>query len=278
MTLEQEYKDYRAGKKTKKDFLDDVIEYVYIEIGKNRKIEPGDFIVEFIPKAETLLLNYIESKCSFTHYINNNIKWGILSFSKRYIEHIENQYAYQHYSFHEFDNLEIADHTPSYNISPAAKKVLTIDNGEIERQILKKRLKIFALKNAKHLNDEQINLLAPLIETSPEWLIESINRLQEECKNKNPIREYQQHRYNRLFMSIIKDQCKILQIDDKKEKEKLKNSIALKQRRKEILYMQMINRRSGPKNEDIAKLLGIPKGTVDSSLFYMKKHLNTLLK
>ena len=66
-------------------------------------------------------------------------------------------------------------------------------------------------------------------------------------------------------------------MEDGYEKDLLFEKMLEKQKRKESLNKKLMKRNCGPKNEEIAQILDIPKGTVDSSLFYLKKALESLL-
>lgn len=164
-----------------------------------------------------------------------------------------------------------------YKISDQASKILSITGGKITKDSSKKRLEIFTLKNSRILNYEQIKILAPLFDRSPEWLFETKEKLDELCIKRVKNREYLKERFNRLFLEITREQKKLSIMEDGYEKDLLFEKMLEKQKRKENLIIKLKKRNCGPKNEEIAHILDIPKGTVDSSLFYLKKALESLL-
>lgn len=279
MVLEKVYESYLSGDLKYRELKEKVLEYAYKQVERDRYIEAGDFILRFIPKVDGVLERYNSDFASFKHYINSHIKWLMFSFSKEYKSYKEKSDAYSIHNTATYkDHLSLADERPEYKISPRAKQLLSIKDGSIYKKSSRKRLEIFTLKNIRNIEKEQIEIIAPLINRSVTWLFKQKEYLGQLCEKRISNRNYLQSRYNRLFIEITKDQQKLLEMGDSYEKELLYNNLCDKQRRKRELLEKLKHRNCGPKNDEIAKLLNIPKGTVDSSLYYMKKSLSTLLK
>lgn len=279
MVLEKVYEDYVSGDLKYKELKERVLEYAYQQVEKDRYIEAGDFILRFIPKLDSVLERYNSEYASFKYYINSHIKWLMFSFSKEYKSFKEKSDAYTIHNAATYrDQLSLTEERPEYHISPRAKQLLAIKDGIIYKKSSRKRLEIFTLKNIRNIEKEQIEIIAPLINRSVSWLFNQKEYLSQLCEKRISNRDYLQSRYNRLFIEITKDQQKLLEMNSGYEKELLYKTLCDKQRRKRELLEKLKHRNCGPKNEEIAKLLNIPKGTVDSSLYYMKKSLSTLLK
>lgn len=279
MELEKVYEEFLSGNISKEKCKEMILEYAYTKVEKDRYIEAGDFILKMLPKVDGILDRYNSSASSFKHYINSHIKWLMFSFSKEYKSYKERSDAYIIHNTADYkDSLILAEERPEYKISPRAKEILSIKDGNIKKRSSRKRLEIFVLKNARNLNTEQIEVIAPLIGRTPSWLFKQSEYLKSISEKRVANREYLQKRYNRLFIEITKDHKRLTEIDDPYDRERLLRSVKDKQRRKDELLHKLRARNCGPKNEEIAKLLDIPKGTVDSSLYYMKKSLSALLK
>ncbi|MBN2618295.1 MAG: hypothetical protein JXR64_08305 [Spirochaetales bacterium] len=278
MILESAFKNYKEGTLEKEKFKNTVIEYAYSQVLKDKYIEAGDFIMTFIPKCDYIVDSYNEELASFTHYINKHIKWLMFSFSKNYVIERDKSDAYNTHYVTEFkENLYVMEENCEYKISPDAQKILSIKDGKILKDASRKRLEIFTLKNARNLSPEYIELIAPLLNRTVDWLYDIKEKLETICEKRVANRDYLQLRYNRLFIEITKDQKRILESQDIYEKDILGKRILEKTRIRDAIKEKIEFRNCGPKNEEIAKMLGIPKGTVDSSLFYMKKSLQSLL-
>lgn len=278
MNLDERYKMFVNGQCNEDILREDVLSYAYKQVTRDKYIEAGDFILEFIPKVNNILTNYKPELASFKHYINKHIKWLMYSFSKDYIQKKEKREAYQYHYIAEFKNMiTLSEENTQYKITQNAKDLLSIKDGCILKESCRKRLEIFTLKNSRNLTPEQISILVPLLKRTQEWFYNIKEDLDSKCIDRIANRDYLQQRYNRLFIEITRDQGKLLNMDNGEEKEILYNKMREKQKRKNSINEKLKSRNCGPKNEEIAKLLGIPKGTVDSSLFYMKKTLLTLL-
>lgn len=278
MNLESSYEMFVNGLNKKESLKEDVLSYAYKQVSRDKYIEAGDFILDFIPRVDTIIENYNPLLASFKHYINRHIKWLMFSFSREYVKKKEKSDAYQYHYIAEFKNsLSLAEEKTEYKISDKAIKLLSIENGSITKESSRKRLEIFTLKNSRTLTSDQISILAPLLGRSTDWLYKVKEELDKNCISRIENRDYLQQRFNRLFIEITKDQKKLTNMEDSNEKDILFEKMMDKQKRKTSLSQKLKTRNCGPKNEEIAKILGIPKGTVDSSLFYMKKSLLTLL-
>jgi len=278
MNIKKSYELFTKGLIKKKSFQDDILKYVYRQVERDKYIEAGDFILDFIPKVSSIIENYDANLSSFQHYINRHIKWMMFSFSKVYIQEKEKSEAYQyHYIAECKESFFFMEEESEYKISEKALKLLSISNGKITKESSRKRLEIFTLKNSRTLTSDQISILAPLLDRTPEWLYNVKQKLDKKCENRIKNREYLQERHNRLFIEITKDQKRLTNMEDSYEKELLFEKMRNKQERKSRINEKLKKRNCGPRNEEIALLLNIPKGTVDSSLFYMKKALKSLL-
>ncbi len=278
MELENKYQLYLEKRLSKDQLKEEIIKYAYYALINDKYIEAGDFILELIPNLDSIIDKYNNNLLQFDHYIKTHIKWIKHSFSKKYVKEKENVNAYSIYINSEYKLVsEVMEETQEYSITNNAKKLLSINNGIIEKESLRNRLEIFALKNSRNLTEEQILIIAPLLSRSPEWLFNKKEELEMQCVKRVENREYLKRRYNRLLMEIAKLQGQLECENNDKSRYKLLNKIDVLTLRKNELIIQISSRNCGPKNDEIAKILGIPKGTVDSSLFYIKKALESLL-
>jgi hypothetical protein len=279
MKLEISYKLFKNGNCSMGHLKNCILEYAYKQVSRDKYIEAGDFILVFIKKVESIINNYNSDLAGFNHYINRHIKWLMFSFNRSYIEDKEKRDAYNsHYIAEYKEQYKKESHNPDYTISANALRILSVENGVIKKQSQRKRLEIFVLKNSRNLTSAQIELLAPLLKRSKEWIYSHKESLDKKCEERIYNREYLKQRFNRLFIEITRDQHKLTIMKDGREKDLLFNKMIDKQRRKNELNEMLKKRNCGPKNEEVAIALGIPKGTVDSSLFYMKKALESLLQ
>lgn len=276
MNLEESYNYYQEGLVSFKELKREVLEYSYSIASRDKYIEAGDFILIMIPKVEQIIMEFNPQLSKFINYLNRHIKWLILQCNKEYIKKRDKTEAFHYHEVAKYkENLVCKESTPVYRVTTDMESFLKLKKGEITSNSMRRRILILSLKNSRLLSDDLIEELSKLLGCTREWLIEKkeyLNRLGE-SRLKN--REYLQERCNRLFIDITKDQEKILKCHTLEEKQEILLKLEEKRERLHRLQETLTNRSYGPKNEDIAKLLDIPKGTVDSSLFYIKKKLES---
>lgn len=277
MKINNLYKGYKDKDVSFEKLRDSIIEYAYVKVSWDKNIEAGDFLVLFIPITEDIIKNYNPQLCEFSHYINRRIDWLKIQLKTEHIKKTEKQLAYQGVNHMEcIEKLEVKESTPLYRVTDRAKIFLKIVNGEINKKSTKKKFLIFVLKCSRLLDENLITSICNLYGEPKSWLYNYKDQLDKMGEERIKNREYLVHRNNRLFMEINRDEQRLIDMDDGPEKERVYKKLIEKRSRK-IDIQDTLNRRSyGPKNDEIAKVLNIPKGTVDSSLFYMKKELTSL--
>lgn len=279
MNIGESYKLYKNGQISREYLKDEVLCYAYMQVSRDKYIEAGDYILDFLPKVDSIIDNYKPNLASFTHYVNKHIKWFMFSFKRKLNKNRENSSAYQYQYVAEYrETFSLTEQTTEYNITENAKNILLVEDGTITKEAYRRRLEIFMLKNSRTITPTQIEILAPLIGKSTERIYQLKEKLDDKCTKRIENREYLQQRHNRLFIDITRDQKKLVKMEDGYEKEKIFKKMREKQKRKNKINDKLKRRNCGPKNSEIAQILGIPKGTVDSSIFYIKKELESLLQ
>lgn len=277
MDLNRIYKNFLTGK-CSRDFLKNtLLQHAYKVVGWDKYIDPANFIIEYIPLIDSIIDNYKMEQCQFSHYITKRINWLKLDINKINIKkkEKENTYLSDINSYYEVEMVS-NELKPEYKITPEAVKYLKIVNGRISKKTTKRRFLIFVFKSSRLLTYDLVKLVSRLTGEPEEWIFQIKETLNSLSQRRIKRREYLELRKNRLFMEIKRGQIELNKVEDNRLKEELIDKINEKKARKEEIQKILDNRSYGPKNEEIARVLGIPKGTVDSSLFYMKKDLNTL--
>ncbi len=65
MLINEFYDEYKKGKITNNLLKEKVLIYVYEKVSKDRYIESGDFLIEFIPKLDNIISEYKSDLCHF---------------------------------------------------------------------------------------------------------------------------------------------------------------------------------------------------------------------
>lgn len=277
MNIDKQYELYKEKVIDKEELKKSILEYSYKTVTRDKIIEAGDFIMEMIPKVDQITEEYKPELSGFKNYLNRHIKWLSLQCTKKYVKEKDKSDAYQYHNKAQYkENLIMQETIPEYSISKEMSIFLKLKDGVISNPSMKRRITILALKNARLLNDNIIHNLSEILGVTPKWLTDKKEELINVCQKRLKSREYLMVRCNRLFIDITKDQDKLNKELDKSKKREILTKLEEKKNRLHKLQETLTKRSYGPRNEEIAKLLKIPKGTVDSSLFYIKKMLKDI--
>jgi DNA-directed RNA polymerase specialized sigma24 family protein len=129
------------------------------------------------------------------------------------------------------------------------------------------------LKCARTLEQERIGPLASLAGVAPERLSELSAEL---CRLRAPRDERLDTlrcRRNRAFSQVRLLESDLLLEMDPARREEISRRLARVRRRMRLAMARMARVGLAPTNREIALTLGVPKGTVDSGLFWLKRKL-----
>lgn len=277
MDIEKDFKLFKEELFTFKELREKVLEYTYAVASKDKNVEAGDFIMELLPKVEQIINEFNPDLSSFKNYLNRHVKWLSLQCTKKYLKEKDKNDAFMYHHNANFkDNIVMQESKPKYHISKEMQKFLNLNSGVIQSESMRKRVTILALKNSRLLTDPIIDNLSSILGVEKKWLEGKKDQLNEKCQERIKNRDYLEIRCNRLFIDITKDQDKLNKELDINKKQEILIKLEEKKTRLHKLQETLSKRSYGPKNDEIAKVLNIPKGTVDSSLFYIKKKLSSL--
>jgi hypothetical protein len=229
----------------------------------------ADFLLSFYPRISRILQSYKTRGVKFEAYLQSCFLWHMKSYltgkslKKRrekiiYRESCENR-------SHSILNWEVREQDPGpLLLRPRARR----KNGKEVKQTLK--IILLALKCADEINDEFINKIALRLGTHSAVVFHLVEALRTTMSGRTERIKYLTQRrresYFRLryFMEareVCRDRFEAAKLDKKIEREKKRFEAALK-------TLSITPR--GPSHGDIARVLGIPKGTIDSGFFYIR--------
>ncbi len=91
------------------------------------------------------------------------------------------------------------------------------------------------------------------------------------------LRERRQIRRNRLYVTVYGIHHQLSECSDEENRSRLYRELQLLQQRLARVRCQLSRVPHAPTNLEISEVTGIPKGTVDSSLYYAKRKLRQQL-
>jgi hypothetical protein len=216
-----------------------------------------DFLSWLYPRLSRAVDNYREKGSSFDAYINTLVQWGGREYRMKEVDHYTTEYACWKARAEEMD---LQDPEPEYG--DIATRILPPPGEFSERQIL-----ILFLKSYYFVSDDFIGRVAKFLDLDKnelKVLVEKLRILRD--KREKMIIALKEGMHSQYYR-CLSFQKKLLSISPESAcYEKLQDRFE----RAHIRFLTMQKRLAGVRmdatNSQIAKVLNIPKGTVDSTL------------
>lgn len=240
-----------------------------------------DFYLDFYPKLTRLINSFEYKGISFNAILRNTIKWQLCSYYRKRQRRGRIDYCLRYHCMIEAeavaDSVSAMPVLHELKLTKKAAELLEIDSaGRVKRKGLRRQLIMLALKSAYFLDDTYMNKIAQLSGCSCEWLSESIRKLRQ-------ANIHRRDRYERYNIRISKAYINLCRIHKELENCSLpfeKNQLLLQRDHYSIRLKRAGAARSrvvlSPTNREIAGIMELPKGSVDSGLYFLKKILKDL--
>ncbi len=239
--------------------------------------ECHDFYIEFYPLLIRLLNSFKYKGLSFKALLMNTISWRMHTNYRKRIALKKMNYFAKYQLKLESDMSFCASEPRHLLISPKAAKRLKIgSNGQIRSIGLKRQILMLALKNAYFIDDNYISCISRLTGCSEKWLYESVLKLRA-CgiKKAERIRAFND-RSNRALLNLCKLQYEMSYCKNPVERRRLFEKQYKCRRRIKRASLGKKGVLLSPSNCEIACIMEIPKGSVDSGLHSIKKTLKNI--
>ena len=275
--------DYICGKLDRKILEGLIFQYLLNNSERYRLFDGNrdkwvDFISWLYPRLSRAVDYYKETGASFDSYINSIVQWSSKEYSIREAEHKITELACWKARAEEMQTCspepEYYDgegkpwigrtrnmiHFPLINISP--------------RQIL-----ILLLKSYYLVTPEFLSKVAQALDMNVDDIQALIDKLHDiRDKKEEKIHIQKERIYSQYYRCLAFQKRLSTTIPGTAKHEKLKSYVERAQRRFKIMKHRLKKTRIDATNQQIADVLNIPKGTVDSALFNVRERWNMTIK
>jgi DNA-directed RNA polymerase specialized sigma24 family protein len=256
---------YRQGHLTRKDFEGRIFQFLLknyqrFHLFKHNQDTFADYLCWLYPRLSRAIDSYQDLGSSFDAYICSIVHWSAKEYQSREADHHVTEYACWEARAEEESS---ANENASVYLD-AEESFKPVSN---PRQVL-----ILLLKSYFFVSDDFITRVAPAIGVSPEELTGMIDQLRElRVERETEIRDLQEQlhiqyyrcvAYRKQLESIPEGAARMETMRGRLERAQARYA-NIKQR------LAAINREAS--NSQIATVMGIPKGTVDSTLYAIKQ-------
>jgi DNA-directed RNA polymerase specialized sigma24 family protein len=231
----------------------------------------GEFYLFFHPRLMRLLDRFRDQGKPFESYLCSVLGWQLRNFAR---ERKHGERSWNVGLRMEPARVEgAADEAPESNEELAFPAIGSEIASLIETNTDRRNLLFLLLKCSRNLDPEKSAALAGLAGISPQRLAGLMSDLRLNRAPREERLEIFRRRRNGAFSMVRRLETElVLELDEDRRKELL-GKLQKARRRMRGAMDRMARVGLAPTNREIAGILGVPKGTVDSGLYWLKKKL-----
>lgn len=237
----------------------------------------ADFYLFFYPKLSRLIQNFEYKGLSFHAILRNTVSWQVNSFYRHTRTSRKMEYCLRFNSIIEAESVSDSTQAPLPEISEKFRSNLGMKkDGIICNSALNKRIIILTLKNANHISDAYISKIAGITGCSIEWLEACIDELRLISEARRERYEKYCRRINKAYMEICQVHRELGICESSRERLGLLEKLSKLKIRMQTARENLNSVAMTPTNREIADVMQMPKGSIDSGLYHLRRHLRTL--
>jgi hypothetical protein len=258
---------YHFGRLNRKEFEGLIFQYLmnnfdYYHIFERDQERWIDFLSWLYPRLSRAVDGYREKGASFDAYINTIVQWGSKEYRMKEADHSATEYACWKARAEE---MALCDPEPDYGDS--AIKILSPPEEFSDRQIL-----ILFLKSYYFISDDFLNRVAKFLHMDKDKLkklVEELRILRD--KREKAITDLKESVHSQYYRCLTFQKKLLSTSPESPYYEKLQNRFERAHTRLLLMQKRLARVKLDATNRQIAKVLNLPKGTIDSALHTIRE-------
>jgi len=224
--------------------------------------EAGDFYCEYYPKLMQLIDTFTYQGKPFEAYLYISLRWHIIHFRKVLYKQKLSQTIFAMDSFWE---------TPRYEADELKDVQKELENPVVSsNRTVQKRLIYLALRESEYLDHAMIEEIVSAAQIDRRWFLNCVMALKSKLDHRRARLTAARQYHNRCFFHFHMLQLRLRQCTDDRNREALelkleKMKVRLRRSADRIHHIHV-----HPTNQEISEVLKIPKGTIDSGIYYLR--------
>ena len=225
--------------------------------------EVSEFLLDFYDKIPNLMERFQDQGLPFRHFLLRSLTWQWKTFQTTRIQQARHEEALSRWATDEYKGDLVSE--------PAEVPVWTTEK-DISHEI-GKSLVLLILKTWSELSPSQVEILAAKAGLDLAWVQASAARLEAVvAKRKARLHSVLQRLSEAHLKRVVVEQDCQTEADPCRRAE-LERKADWYRKRIRSLLAQRASIRVAPTHQELAHLLGIPKGTIDSRVYHLKHAL-----
>jgi len=237
----------------------------------------GEFYLFFYPRLLRCLKRFRDQGKPFEWYLNAVLRWHWKAYCSRRRAERGNWLLAGAPELWEVEPAACAadgeaQEAPSRLWELAGRRGLALDSRQSGRAD-RRRLLLVALKNAHRLPDESLHSLSLLTGVPEAWLAVTVDRLRQRLFSRQVRLHALYARSNRCFTAMLREQRALAWETDPGRRAEILLRVESLRRRLKRNRNRIRRAASCPTNRELAALTQIPKGSVDGSIYWLRRRL-----
>ena len=262
---------YKESGEGKQELIDKTAIYVYT-LARHKQDwdedEASEFFCQFLPKISSLIDRFVYYGKPFEAYLISHVKWNQKSFSVTLKKRRREQEL-----FVREDLWEIHEDNPSYIREPAQPpdwlREPTQDGDKTVSPVWRQRLLYLCCRECEHLENTMLERIAAILDIEVDFLLDYIEQSRTYTEAARLRHQHALETRNSCYIRLQLLETELSVCGDQKRRLLLQDKITRARATLERRNMRLHHLRVQPSNRDISSLLNVPKGTVDSGLYYL---------
>jgi hypothetical protein len=281
LKLNELFEKFMNGKLDRKKFEELMFKYlsekkVYYNFYHWNTDEYNDFLSTIYPRLQKAIDAYRDNGSSFEAYICNIMRMSEKEYRTRLITKSITEYTA--WSI-QIPDMYMYDEASSYIANNSSSKSEAVISSIVKKSGGKiknpRQLLALVLKCYYYISDDFIERIAPLLGMEMNELRELVNKLRKlRCKRDNDLYLMRERIYCQFYRCIVYEKKLSLASEDSNIAARLKIKNEKARKRLESMRKRIAGMRSDATNRQVAQIMGVKKGSVDSSLYNLKTKWN----
>ncbi|MFP4180426.1 MAG: hypothetical protein ACLFSA_10270 [Spirochaetaceae bacterium] len=238
--------------------------------------DAGDFFCYFFPKIPKLVEQYRDTGSSFEVYLHVHLLWAIKGYAKKLKARRYEETLTTYNTFWEVHENPVEIPAPRADVPERLQSLYKISReGELTSTMWKQRFIFLILREAEYLDHYYIEKIVNATGLNRKWLLNCVVTLKERMKKRKRRLESLRQKRNHWFYRYYLLQLRLSDTYDPEKRQYLFRQLSLSHDRFTRATERVMRMHAHPTNQDISEVLNVPKGSVDSGIYYVLNKYRT---
>jgi hypothetical protein len=241
--------------------------------------DSSDFFLQFYPRLKKMLIRFQDQGKPFEAYLHTCLNWHFRSFlAYRKKRDSKWQLAsdkdfWQHQSSSKYCHCTDAE----IIVTEKESKLFHIDiSGKIAENSIRRRILLLTMKNILEMEEGHLKHIAILTGFDYDWIVHCSDRLRFKVHERSQRLDYLREKRNKIYYNLKIIEHDALTAYTPEEKESVNQKMGELKRRLKNIQLKISRVLQAPTHTEIADVLSIPKGSVDSGIYYLRNSVKRL--